>query len=68
MLSQRRAVAPYGMAGGQPGAKGVNIWQRTMPDGATRLINIGGMNECVMNKGDHIIIRKFLNRQPCGLC
>nr|XP_018260016.1 uncharacterized protein I303_08088 [Kwoniella dejecticola CBS 10117]OBR82174.1 hypothetical protein I303_08088 [Kwoniella dejecticola CBS 10117] len=55
ILSQRRAIAPYGMRGGQPGAKGVNQWIRKTGD-VVRLINLGGNNECVMNPGDHIII------------
>lgn len=28
ILSQRRVVAPYGMAGGQPGERGQNLWFR----------------------------------------
>lgn len=38
ILSERRAVCPYGMAGGSPGAKGVNIFIR--PDGRT--VSVGG--------------------------
>ncbi|WRT68163.1 uncharacterized protein IL334_005138 [Kwoniella shivajii] len=58
ILSQRRAIAPYGMCGGDPGAKGVNQWIRKTEDGVVRLINLGGNNECVMNPGDHIIINE----------
>lgn len=60
ILSQRRAVAPYGMAGGHAGEKAKNYWRRGMPDGSFRLISLGGNNECVMKKGDHIIIRTSL--------
>ncbi|RSH95814.1 hypothetical protein EHS25_000907 [Saitozyma podzolica] len=56
ILSQRRSVAPYGMCGGDPGAKGINIWKRNMPHGHVAEINLGGMNECTMNPGDHIVI------------
>lgn len=58
ILSQRRAIAPYGMCGGLDGMKGFNFWKRGMPDGSYRLIGLGGNNECVMKKGDHIILRE----------
>jgi len=63
ILSQRRTVAPYGMRGGLPGEKGLNVWKRNMPDGSVQMINLGGMNECVMNKGDHIIICEWRMRR-----
>lgn len=38
ILSERRAAGPYGMAGGSPGAKGVNLF--IQPDG--RIVSLGG--------------------------
>lgn len=38
ILSERRAVAPFGILGGLPAAKGVNLWVKK--DG--RVISLGG--------------------------
>ncbi|KAK1636953.1 Hydantoinase B multi-domain protein [Colletotrichum phormii] len=56
VLSERRTVPPYGLAGGEPGALGENVWVRHDEYG-TREINLGGKNSCEMKKGDRIIIR-----------
>ncbi|KAK1728477.1 hydantoinase B/oxoprolinase [Colletotrichum acutatum] len=55
VLSERRTVPPYGLAGGEPGALGENVWVRHDEYG-TREINLGGKNSCEMKKGDRIII------------
>jgi 5-oxoprolinase (ATP-hydrolysing) len=56
ILSQRRVVPPYGMAGGEPGSVGLNHWYRKAKDGKYTVINLGGSNQCVMAAGDHIVI------------
>lgn len=59
VLSERRVYPPYGMAGGKPGKRGLNLWIRHYeaegPD-ATRTINMGGKAKAFMNKGDRIIV------------
>ncbi|TVY81203.1 Uncharacterized protein LSUE1_G002940 [Lachnellula suecica] len=57
ILSERRVNAPYGMAGGEEGKRGVNIWKRIDPlDGSERTISLGGKASVMMNCGDRIII------------
>ncbi|XP_031981320.1 5-oxoprolinase isoform X5 [Corvus moneduloides] len=48
VLSERRATRPYGMAGGLPGAPGLNLLLRR--DG--RLINLGGKSSVSVEPGD----------------
>lgn len=58
ILSERRVIAPYGMAGGGEGKRGVNIWKRIDPlDGSKRTISLGGKASVMMNAGDRIIIQ-----------
>lgn len=57
ILSERRVIAPYGMAGGDEGKRGVNLWLRKYPDGKSRLISLGGKATTQMNAGDHIIVQ-----------
>lgn len=61
ILSQRRVIAPYGMAGGEPGHVGVNQWHKLSEDKDGKeqytVINLGGSNQCVMSPGDRIVIR-----------
>ena len=52
ILSERRVFAPYGMAGGGPGARGRNTFIRA--DG--RIVNLGGKNEVKARPGDIIRI------------
>ncbi|KAJ5946513.1 hypothetical protein N7454_003352 [Penicillium verhagenii] len=56
ILSERRVIPPYGMAGGEDGGRGVNLWLRKYPDGTSRLISLGGKATTHMNAGDHIIV------------
>ncbi|KAJ5777359.1 hypothetical protein N7520_000605 [Penicillium odoratum] len=56
ILSERRVIPPYGMAGGDEGGRGVNLWLRKYPDGTSRLISLGGKATTHMNAGDHIIV------------
>lgn len=57
ILSERRVIPPYGMAGGEEGRRGVNLWIRRDPeDGTVRTISLGGKATTHMNVGDRIII------------
>ena len=52
ILSERRVFAPYGLAGGQPGKRGENLF--LTKDGRT--LNLGGKNEIRAEPGDVIRI------------
>ncbi|CAG9998757.1 unnamed protein product [Clonostachys byssicola] len=57
ILSERRVIAPYGMAGGDEGKRGLNLWIRRDPeDGTTRTISLGGKATTMMNAGDRIVV------------
>ncbi|KAK9471535.1 Hydantoinase B/oxoprolinase-domain-containing protein [Dipodascopsis tothii] len=60
ILSERRAYRPYGMAGGEPGQTGLNLWlrQKRGPDGAVHVhtVNLGSKNTAAMAAGDRIVI------------
>ncbi|KFA50465.1 hypothetical protein S40293_07891 [Stachybotrys chartarum IBT 40293] len=57
ILSERRVIPPYGMAGGDEGKRGLNLWiRRDTEDGTTRTINLGGKATTMMNAGDRIVI------------
>ncbi|KAH3909551.1 hypothetical protein HBH56_157960 [Parastagonospora nodorum] len=57
ILSERRVIAPYGMAGGEEGKRGLNLWVRKDPiDGTIRTISLGGKATTTMNAGDRIIV------------
>lgn len=51
ILSERRAFQPYGMCGGLPGARGLNLLSR---DG--RIISLGGKNTVEVAAGDRLTI------------
>lgn len=57
ILSERRITVPYGMAGGEPGKSGRNLWVRQMPDGGELVINLGGKNSAPFSTGDRIVVR-----------
>ncbi|XP_063833705.1 5-oxoprolinase [Ostrinia nubilalis] len=57
VLTERRAFQPYGMNGGEPGARGLNLLQRA--DG--RLINLGAKSSVVAYPGD-----KYIMNSPGG--
>ncbi|KAI2787786.1 hypothetical protein POX_f08163 [Penicillium oxalicum] len=61
ILSERRVYHPYGLAGGQDGQCGQNLWIRRVKkaDGGweERMINLGGKNSVEMQPGERIIIR-----------
>ena len=52
ILSERRVYAPYGLAGGQPGSRGQNLFIRK--DGRT--ISMGSKNEIMAEPGDRFRI------------
>ncbi|CAL8091631.1 unnamed protein product [Calicophoron daubneyi] len=53
VLSERRAIPPYGMNGGKPGMTGLNLLHRL---GCSHPINIGGKASVAVNPGDVFII------------
>jgi len=53
ILSERRALAPFGLAGGGPGAKGLNLLVRA---GSGRTVSLGGKATVAVAAGDRIII------------
>jgi 5-oxoprolinase (ATP-hydrolysing) len=53
ILSERRAFRPYGMAGGEPGQRGLNLL-RFAEDG--REISLGGKNTISVQPGDRLLI------------
>ncbi len=52
ILSERRVFAPYGLAGGAPGGRGVNLFYCN--DG--RVINLGAKNEILAQPGERLRI------------
>ncbi len=57
ILSERRVIPPYGMAGGEDGKRGVNLWiRKDVVDGSTRTISMGAKATCLMNAGDRVVI------------
>jgi len=52
ILSERRSHAPYGLAGGGAGSKGVNL---VTSGGVTS--NIGGKRSCSLKRGDVLILK-----------
>ncbi|RFU29724.1 hypothetical protein B7463_g6599, partial [Scytalidium lignicola] len=56
MLSERRVTRPYGMAGGEAGQPGLNLYIKKELDGVEREINIGGKMELIAQPGERIVI------------
>lgn len=65
ILSERRVYHPYGLAGGEDAACGMNLWVRKVQKGGRgddaeqweeRHINLGGKNTASMQRGERIII------------
>lgn len=52
ILSERRVYAPYGLQGGEPGARGQNLLIKKNGD----VIDLGGKNETTVEPGDRIRI------------
>ena len=53
VLTDRRVLQPYGLAGGEGGARGINLLRRA--DG--RLVNLGGKCSVDVNTGDVFILQ-----------
>lgn len=53
VLTERRVLQPYGMAGGQPGKRGLNLLIKS--DG--RRINLGGKTAICVEAGDMFSMR-----------
>lgn len=53
ILSERRAIAPHGLQGGEDGKRGQNIWIRK---DTNAVINIGGKNSFEAKPGDRFVI------------
>ena len=53
ILSERRVFAPFGMFGGEPGKRGVNL---LIKKGSERVISLGGKSEFSVQPGDRVII------------
>ena len=53
LLSDRRAFQPYGLAGGEAGARGQTLI--TYHDG--RVVNLGGKNTVALGAGDEVCIK-----------
>jgi 5-oxoprolinase (ATP-hydrolysing) len=53
ILSERRAFEPYGLEGGENGARGMNL---VVYKDDERTINLGGKNTIHVKRGDKLII------------
>jgi 5-oxoprolinase (ATP-hydrolysing) len=53
ILSERRSFQPYGLAGGKPGARGLNLLVFARGD---RAVNLGSKNTVAVDRGDRLII------------
>jgi len=51
LLTERRVFAPYGLEGGEPGAKGVNTLIR-----GEKIYNLGGKASFTVRRGDRVVI------------
>lgn len=65
ILSERRVYHPYGLAGGEDAACGMNLWvrrlrKRCIGDGPEqweeRVVSLGGKNTASMQPGDRVVI------------
>lgn len=52
ILSERRAVSPFGICGGADGERGRNLWKKANG----KVMNLGGKNTAQMHAGDHMIV------------
>lgn len=55
VLSERRAIAPHGLHGGEDGARGVNLWIRNR-NGKKQTLSLGGKTSVHALAGDHLVI------------
>jgi 5-oxoprolinase (ATP-hydrolysing) len=53
ILSERRAFQPYGLEGGDPGSRGMNLLTYKQD---ARVVNLGGKNTVKVSPGDRLAI------------
>ncbi len=57
ILSERRVHRPYGMAGGEAGQAGLNLWlTKDQWTNKERRVNMGGKGSVAMETGDRVVI------------
>ncbi|KAL4924624.1 Hydantoinase B/oxoprolinase-domain-containing protein [Aspergillus undulatus] len=56
VLAERRATRPYGLAGGEAGQAGLNLYVKKEAGGEERVSNIGGKMELQVKPGERVII------------
>lgn len=59
ILSERRAIAPFGLNGGENGKRGENLWWKLDSSDSEKkytVISLGGKNTVHMNVGDRVVI------------
>ncbi len=62
ILSERRSFQPYGLHGGNPGSRGINLLtfaSRSNEDGSIsdgKTVSLGGKNTVAVNKHDRLTI------------
>lgn len=56
ILSDRRVYSPYGMAGGRPGERGLNLAFKFNEDGVLEPINLGGKAALNLKPGEYMQI------------
>lgn len=61
ILSERRAIAPFGIKGGLPALPGENLWKQLRAGSDKKndyiVVSLGGKNTVHMNTGDHVVIK-----------
>lgn len=66
ILSERRAVAPFGIKGGEEGMRGENLWVKSSAAGESNgqkkkgeyaVVSLGGKNTVQMRAGDRVVIK-----------
>ncbi|KAJ2910464.1 hypothetical protein GGI21_000853 [Coemansia aciculifera] len=58
LLTERRVFSPPGLAGGENGACGANLWKRRLPgtDNGYQVLNLGSKNTIFVQPGDHVVV------------
>lgn len=55
-MSERRVQEPFGLAGGQPGQRGLNLWLKMGLSGKTRVVNLGHSTFFTLRPGEQFIV------------
>ncbi|KAF2032133.1 hypothetical protein EK21DRAFT_61571, partial [Setomelanomma holmii] len=56
VITERRVTEPYGIKGGENGARGANYWVKRRDDGSERWINLGPKDMVAMDTGDRCVM------------